>query len=218
MEIRAYNELYIENAQFVLGHAVDYAVETLAIDADVFGTAFCVSSISKQFAKGNPTYVAGTSGPELARYVMDEVRLTYPEHEDVMYLDKSPSYWAGFCLAYYQWYRDVSFTRILEAVKLSEMIRLYPKLHEMDILQFVDVVDQRMHDTYQRSRLREYRMRMGLSQSELSASSGVPLRQIQLFEQGQRDINKTSAITVLMLSKALRCEMSDLIETVPEIK
>ena len=135
-----------------------------------------------------------------------------------MYLDKSPSYWAGFCLAYYQWYRDVSFTRILEAVKLSEMIRLYPKLHEMDILQFVDVVDQRMHDTYQRSRLREYRMRMGLSQSELSASSGVPLRQIQLFEQGQRDINKTSAITVLMLSKALRCEMSDLIETVPEIK
>ena len=37
-------------------------------------------------------------------------------------------------------------------------------------------------------------------------------RQIQLFEQRQRDINKASAVTLLMLSRALHCRMEDLIE------
>ena len=51
-----------------------------------------------------------------------------------------------------------------------------------------------------------------MSQTALAAESGVPLRQIQLFEQGQRDINKTSAATLKQLSKALCCRMEDLIE------
>lgn len=51
-----------------------------------------------------------------------------------------------------------------------------------------------------------------MTQSELAAEADVPLRQIQLFEQGQRDINKTSAITLLKLSKALHCKMEDLLE------
>jgi len=41
----------------------------------------------------------------------------------------------------------------------------------------------------------------------------VPLRQIQLFEQGQRDINKTAAVTLYKLSKALCCRMEDLLES-----
>ncbi len=46
----------------------------------------------------------------------------------------------------------------------------------------------------------------------VSKSSGIPLRQIQLFEQKQRDINKTSADTLYRLSKALCCKMEDLLE------
>ncbi len=52
----------------------------------------------------------------------------------------------------------------------------------------------------------------GFSQSELAAESGVPLRQIQLFEQRQRNINKTAAETLLRLSKTLCCRMEDLME------
>lgn len=62
------------------------------------------------------------------------------------------------------------------------------------------------------TRLRIRRENCGLSQSELAADSGVPLRQIQLFEQRQRDINKTAAETLLQLSKALYCNMEDLME------
>ena len=40
----------------------------------------------------------------------------------------------------------------------------------------------------------------------------MPLRQIQLFEQGHRDINKTAAITLHKLAKAMCCRMEDLLE------
>ena len=69
-----------------------------------------------------------------------------------------------------------------------------------------------MKKAYPQTRLKERRSNCGLSQSELAAEADVPLRQIQLFEQGQRDINKTSAITLLKLSKALHCKMDDLLE------
>ena len=81
----------------------------------------------------------------------------------------------------------------------------------MDITKSVEYLDSRIKTMY--SRLKMYRTLMGMSQSALSKASGVALRQIQLFEQGERDINKTSAITVLQLSKALGCNMRDLMET-----
>ena len=52
----------------------------------------------------------------------------------------------------------------------------------------------------------------GLSQSELAELSGVPLRQIQLFEQRQRDINKTKAFDLYCLAKTLGCRSEELLE------
>jgi DNA-binding Xre family transcriptional regulator len=39
----------------------------------------------------------------------------------------------------------------------------------------------------------------------------VALRQIQLFEQGQRDISRTSGETLSQLSRALHCKIEDLL-------
>ena len=64
-----------------------------------------------------------------------------------------------------------------------------------------------MRSAYPQTRFRIHRENCGLSQSELAAESGVPLRQIQLFEQRQRVINKTAAETLLQLSKALYWNM-----------
>lgn len=62
------------------------------------------------------------------------------------------------------------------------------------------------------SKLKELRTARGLSQSKLSEASGVNVRMIQHYEQGVKDINKMSAITLYQLSKALDCKMEDLLE------
>ena len=212
MAIRAYDELYIASAQNILGHAVDYAVNTLDIDADVFGSAFAVSDISKQFEIGNPAYVAGMNGCELARAVLDAAHLSYPDQPDEMYVDKSAQYWAGWALAYFQWASGVPFTDILKAVSLQEIIQMYPVYHEMDISQFADRMQDALARAYPLTRLQERRLNCGYSQAQLAIAADVPLRQIQLFEQRQRDINKTSAVTLYKLSKALHCRMEALFE------
>ena len=212
MAIRAYDELYLPGAQNILGHAVDFADMTLAIEPNVFGNALAVSESAKQFSEGNPRYVAGMNGCEFARAVLDDVEVAYQESADEMYLDKSPEYWAGWALAYYQWFTSRSFMEILHAMSLNDIIRMYPLYHEMDLSHFVEQMDRFMKETYPQTRLRDRRSNCGLSQSELASEADVPLRQIQLFEQGQRDINKTSAITLYKLSKALHCKMEDLLE------
>ena len=212
MEIHAYDESYLAEAQNILGHAVDFAVMTLGLSPDVFGDAFAVSDVSKQFANGNPSYVAGINGCELARKVLSETNISFHDTEDIMYLDKSPEYWAGWALAYYQWYSGRSFMEILTAVPLEAIIDLYNPYHEMDIRQFADLMDQKLKMAFPQTRLKKRREICGLSQSELANEAGVPLRQIQLFEQRQRDINKTAASTLLRISKSLRCKMEDLLE------
>jgi transcriptional regulator with XRE-family HTH domain len=82
----------------------------------------------------------------------------------------------------------------------------------MDIAKFVEQMNALMKAVYLQTRLREHRDNCGMSQAELAEESGVPLPQIQLFEQGQRDINKTAAVTLYKLSKALCCRMEDLLE------
>ncbi len=212
MAIHAYDDLYVPGAQNVLGHAIDFAVMTLQIEPDAFGNAFAVSNTSKQFANGNPRYVAGMNGCELARKVLSETNIPFQDTADVMFLDKSPEYWAGWALAFYQWYSDRSFLEILISVSLEQIIRMYPLFHEQDIMQFVDQMEKKMRTAYPQTNLRRRRERSGLSQTELAADAEVPLRQIQMFEQRQRDINKTAAITLYRLSKSLSCKMEDLME------
>ena len=212
MEIRAYSDAYLDNAQKILGHSVDFAVMTLGIEPDTYGDAFMVSNAASQFAKGNPRYVSGINGCELARLVLTAANIPFPDKEDAMFLDKSPEYWAGWALAYYQWHSSRSFMEILSAVPLSEIMKMYPVYHEMDIEKFVDHMNAFLKKAYPSTRLRTKRLNSGMSQSELALDSGVALRQIQLFEQRQRNINNASAITLLQLSRSLHCNMEELIE------
>lgn len=212
MGIRAYDESYLDLAQDVLGHAVDFAVMTLGLEPDEFGKAFSVSDVSRQFASGNPRYVAGMNGCEVARQVLLETRMAFDDADDAMFLDKSPEYWAGWALAYYQWHSSCEFMDILAPAPLSRIIEMYPTYHEMDVCQFSDRMDEIMRAAYPTTRLKVRRTNMGLTQRELALESGVALRQIQLFEQRQRDINSAAAITLLKLGKVLHCRMEDLIE------
>ena len=51
----------------------------------------------------------------------------------------------------------------------------------------------------------------GMSQAELAKASGVNRRMIQHYEQGVKDINKASVITVLKLAEALNTDVYGII-------
>lgn len=212
MAIRAYDEDYVMSAQRVLGDMLDFAVYSLEWEADVFWEMFLVSGVAEQFQRGNPAYVAGRNGCELAREVLLRSGLPEPEHSDEMYLDKSPEYWAGWAMAYYQWYTGRSFSRIYRAVKIRELLCMYPIFHEADIMKLVEALDEKYGRFYIETNLKRLRKNAGLSQRGLAEMAGVPIRQIQLFEQRRRDINKAQALSLLKLGKGLGCSIEELLE------
>ena len=144
MMIHAYSEDYLNNAQKILGDMMDYAVNTYEFSPNQFYEMFLVSDVSMQFQTGNPTYVAGKTGCELVKEVIRKSGLLIPELEDEMYLDKSPEYWCGWALAYYQWYTGRSFMKIYHAVSIEEILNMYPVYHEMDISRFVETINEKM--------------------------------------------------------------------------
>lgn len=171
---------------------------------------FLISGIARQFEIGNPAYVAGRNGCEVAKEVIVLSGLDMPEAEDLMYLDKSPEYWTGWALAYYQWKSGQSFRQIDHAVSIDTVCAMYDPLHEADIEKFVYIMNEKLKQQ-DVSRLRRLRTYAKLSQRQLAEAADVPVRQIQLFEQGERDINKTQGMTLLKLSRVLKCRPEELL-------
>lgn len=60
--------------------------------------------------------------------------------------------------------------------------------------------------------LQKIRLQRGLSQSQLAKASGVKLRCIQHWEQGDRNINKAAVDSVLSMANSLGCKITDLME------
>ncbi len=191
---------------------LDYAVNSLDMQAEKFFSLFVFSDAAHQFEQGNCAYVAGKTGCELAKEVLRESGLHEPEAAEEMYMDKLPEYWAGWALAYYQWYSGRSFQRIYAAVPIEAVLYMYSTLHEADIMKFVEVMNEKLAEHYTDTNLKHFRTIAGMSQRELAQKADIPLRQIQLFEQRQRDINKTQALNLLKLARVLHCRYEDLLE------
>lgn len=60
--------------------------------------------------------------------------------------------------------------------------------------------------------LKRIREKSGISQAKLAEISGVSIRMIQKYEQGDRDINKAQALTVWKLAEVLNCTVGDILE------
>lgn len=212
MMIHAYDEEYLPLAQRILGDAADFAIVSLNLDPDTFAGMFIVSGAAAQIEIGNPAYTAGMTGCELVRDIFMRCGLEDPGIPDEMFVDKSPEYWAGWVLAYTQWLTARPFAQLLKDTRFSAIIEMYPAYHEMDVQKSADVLLAADCRERQISRLKAYRQACNLSQSKLAKRAEVPIRQIQMFEQGQRDINKLQALNLFKISKALHCRMEDLLE------
>lgn len=210
--MNAYDKDYLYHAQRNFGHMVDFAVNTCGYDIDEFFNMFLASNVCEQFENGNPAYIAGKTGCELARLVVSEITGTEIDIQDVMYLDRSPEFWLGWALSYYVWLKNYKFGYVLTAVSAGDMIGMYDTMHEADITKFVYSLDERLKEFYTKSALARLRAAAGISQNELAERSGVNVRAIQGYEQKRRDINKAQFSTVLNLAAALDCNPAELLE------
>ena len=218
MMIHAYSELYLNDAQNHLANAIDYAVNDCGIDADRFARLFVQSRVAGQFETGNPAIVAGKSGEELVTQVVTRLmpgeKLPKPRFSQ----ERTPEYWAGWALAYYQWYTAKRFKDIFTRIPLSDLIGMYRVFHEMDLTNFVESMERRYHSVVLETKLKSIREARGLSQAELAEQSGVKKRMIQLYEQKVNDIDKAQAQTLYKLSRTLGCSIEDLLEHPEESK
>ena len=210
--IHAYDKDYLYYAQHNLGHMVDFAVNTCEYSLDEFFEMFRVSNVCKQFEEGNPSYLVGKTGCELARLVILEVKEKEIQEKDIMYMDRSPEYWLGWSLAYYVWEKNCRFDYIFRVICPKNLIGMYDTLHEADISKFVIQIDNKLKEYYDKSMLARLRTYANLSQSMLAEKSGINIRIIQSYEQGMRDINKAQFSTIVKLAKALNCEPIELLE------
>ena len=212
--MNAYNELYLDDAMNNLGDMVEYSVCDLGFDPDEFFGWFISSGIASRFEKGNPKYITGMSGFELAEAVLTETNVSYEKREPSYAEFKGREYWAGRISAYYQWVTGKRFEDMVrDGLALSTVLSMYI-LHEADESKFVDAANEIIarNKENKKSKLSQIRKARGFTQQELSEASGVTLRMIQLYEQKQNDISKAQVTVVLNLAKALGCEAEDLIE------
>ena len=210
----AYSELYLDDAMNNLGDMIEFAVCDLGFDPDMFFGWFISSGIASKFEKGNPKYITGMSGFELAEAVLAATNVPYEKREPSYAEFKGREYWAGWILAYYQWETGKRFGDIVkDGLALSTVFSMYV-LHEADESKFVASANEIIarNKENRKTKLFEIRKARGFTQQQLSEASGVTLRMIQLYEQRQNDISKAQVTVVINLARALGCEVEDLID------
>lgn len=207
--IHAYDKNYLSRAQTLLAVMFDFAVYDLNFSLEDFYNRFLLSDLSHKFERGETSVLAGMSGVEL---VLEIIKDDSKADRYRPVADRSPEYWTGWALAYFQWETNLTFEEIQKLIPISEILSMYNPYHEMDISQFCEHMKELYESRKNNSNLKSLRIQSGLSQSELSKITSVPLRTIQQYEQKQKSINAAKTETVIMLAKALDCPVEKLME------
>lgn len=207
--IRAYDKNYLAKAQNNMASMLDFAVYDLNEDLTSFYKKFLQSKVSRQFERGESAVIAGKSGVELALEVLGNEKLA-SKYRPVA--NRTPEFWCGWALAYFQWFTNLSFLEINTFIPVDEVLAFYSPYHEMDISKFCDKMIELYNNRKVYANLKKFRLAAGFSQSELAEISGVPVRTIQQYEQSQKNINAAKAETVVKLAKSLNTTVENLLE------
>lgn len=138
-----YDEMYLASVQNNLGFFFQIALRSLGLSAKEIQDAFLASDVPTQIEMGNPDYLCGKSGYELALIAFPD-KLTdkilkaaidepfYPEAE----------YWSGMVIAFCQWKLNKSFSTILAHYPLERILSDFHLMHEADITKMADQVEE----------------------------------------------------------------------------
>lgn len=137
-----YDEIYLESVQKNLGFFFQISLRNLNLLPQDVQNTFLASDVSKQIEMGNPDFLCGKSGYELALIAFPKILTDdiikqaisepfYPEAE----------YWSGTVLAYCQWKTGKPFSAILAQYPLERILSNYHLMHEADITKMVNLIE-----------------------------------------------------------------------------
>lgn len=212
MEMRAYPETYLNRSMTMMGDAFDYAINDCKIKGEDFIKMFTTSSVCKRIENGEANYLTGKSGIEIVLECVFETTGEKIQVEPSEKFARSAEFWCGWAVCYYQWRSSRKYVDIFRTVSYSDIIELYPALHEASEEKFAEIIDQKVKAVYKDTNLKRIRTAYGCSQRQLAEMSGVNLRCIQMYEQKIKDINKAQSSSLYRLAKTLGCSMEDLLE------
>ena len=210
--MHAYHKMFLGKAMHNIANMFDFAINDFGLDGDDFAGLFVSSGISRRLEIGEPKYLIGMCGEELALRVIEETTGIIPVADISESQGKSPDHWCGWVIAYYQWLRAISYKELFEIMSYSEISALFPALHGADVSKFAEAMDRRRGSLRRETNLKRIRSAYGCSQSQLAGMSGVSLRSIQMYEQRNKDINKAQSASVMSLARALGCSVEALLE------
>lgn len=214
METHAYNESYLPYAMEALATMMDCGINSCGFSPDSFYQMFIASGVAEQFEKGNPKFIVGMSGAELADQVACRIMGKEIPSNDGRF-SISPEYWAGWVLAYYQWKSAKSFRYLRNnGLDIEKVITLYHPLHEAGVEKFADVADEIILHRIKTSTnpLKLARERLGITQKELSQKSDISLRMIRAYEQNQQSLSCANFSTVSSLASALYIDTEEILQ------
>ena len=201
--IRAYNEIYLSDVMHNLAALFDIAINAMEIMPDEIAEKFVSSKVASGIESGNPDYISGKSATEMLSEILEK---------DVPYnqvpLDRSPEYWAGWVLAYSQWYLNKPFKELLDAVPLSNLIAKYHPYHEAPEEKTAEWIEDNLPV---KNKLTYFRKLRKLSKKQLADLSGVNIRSINYYEKDRSLLQKAQAETLYALAKILDCTIEDLL-------
>ena len=213
MTIKDYDNHFIEYVMKNMGEALSFAEFYGHLDLDAFMTIFIRSGVANEIETGNPSYTFGLSGTELVYKIYERSGIKFKKRIPMDENQRLDTYWAGYILAYYQYKTGLTYKYIHEQISIHRIRELYYPLHEASEEKAVSVISKLIKKKYV-TRLQQRRKLLNISQRRLAIMARVNVRTLQEYEVGTKNINKASALTVYNLSKALNCNVKDLLELI----
>jgi len=135
----AYSELYISAGRRTIAHSFNYAVNRMKIPLEEYIQKFLAFKYLPLMEKGDPHYLVGVSGTELAL----EVCNTTTDDEEFLEYKPNLEFWVGWILSYYQWSRNISYREIIEKFPVERFVQSFRTFHECSedkMLEYMDSV------------------------------------------------------------------------------
>lgn len=139
--MRAYIEPYLKDVMRNLGVMSHICINEYGLSPKQFSALFANSHVAEQISMGNPRYLTGMSGKEMADMLIESSAEINPKLTSSITYQVSPEYWAGWVMAYYQWYTAKSFNQMYaDGQTFENILIMYHPMHEADLAKIVEAM------------------------------------------------------------------------------